>query len=171
MMGSGKTSVGRALAGRLGCPFIDLDRRIEWLTGRRVPELFAAEGEAAFRRRERAALASLLAEPGFARRCVVVATGGGVVVDPRNVDDMGASGVTVFLDPPLEVLIRRLSDDAQRLDRPLLAGQGAEALGARVARLLSDRRPEYERADLVDPGDETPVRVAERLLGQLPIPA
>ncbi len=163
MMGAGKSSVGRALAELGGAEFIDLDRRIELLSGRSIPAIFAAQGEPGFRAVERQALTSLLAEPGFARRSVVVATGGGVVVDPRNVDDMRTSGVTVFLDPPVERLVDRLSDEVQRGLRPLLADAGPEQLRARLQRLLSDRRPEYDRAHLSDPGDAAPRAVAERL--------
>lgn len=167
MMGAGKSSVARALAEASDAVLIDLDRRIELLSGRTIPSVFQEAGEVGFRTLERRALTSLLAEPGFARRSAVVATGGGVVVDPRNVADMRASGVTIFLDPPVALLAERLSSAAQRGARPLLDDTTGPELEARLQRLLSDRRPEYEKAHLIDRGDGAPSVVAERLLREI----
>ncbi|MBC8072317.1 MAG: hypothetical protein IAG13_28605, partial [Deltaproteobacteria bacterium] len=83
MMGSGKTSVGRELARTRGVPLCDLDRRIEWIFGQGIDALLA-EGEPRLRAREHDALRTLVAEPGFAGRAIVVATGGGTPIDPRN---------------------------------------------------------------------------------------
>jgi len=82
--GSGKSAVGRRLAARHGAPFVDVDQAIERAAGASIPEIFAAEGEAGFRARERAAIAAL-GPPGEGRGITrVIAPGGGSVVDPRN---------------------------------------------------------------------------------------
>ena len=73
MMGAGKSTIGGLLAARRACPLIDLDQRVERISGRTIPELFA-EGEPEFRAQERAALRSLLGEPGFCGSASVVAT-------------------------------------------------------------------------------------------------
>lgn len=166
MMGSGKSTVGRCMAAATDAVFVDLDARIELLFGASIPELFASGGEGHFRELEAQALRSLLAEPGFARRGVVVATGGGIVVVPSNVDAMCAAGVTVFLDVPVPVLVERLSAHEEASGRPMLGEDPAE-IEQRVMRLLSDRRGEYERAHLRDPGDDDPEQVAARILRRM----
>lgn len=164
MMGAGKTTVGPLLAELWGAVFIDLDRRVERIFGAAIPSLFAG-GEPHFRRCERAALRLLLAEPGFRGRTVVVATGGGVVVDPDNRAVMRAAGVVLFLDvPPLE-LARRLGGDSLAA-RPLL-GSDPAAILMRVTELLGQRRSAYEEAHGVVDGSGPPQDVARRLLMEL----
>src|SRR5690606_2368278 len=138
MMGSGKTTIGRLLARDLGAEFIDHDERIERLFGRSIPELFA-EGEPHFRRCERRALETLVREPAFGSRPVVVATGGGLVVDPANCATMASCGIVVHLDVPLEELLVRLDSPQARAVRPLVAD--AQALRERLSALLSARNP------------------------------
>lgn len=165
MMGAGKSTVGPLLAELWGAVFVDLDRRIERIFGAAIPSLFAG-GEPLFRRCERAALRLLLAEPGFRRRTVVVATGGGLVVDPANRADMREAGVVFFLDvPPLE-LARRLVT-SPLAGRPLL-GPDTAAVAARVTELLERRRSAYEEAHGVVDGSGPPQDVARRLLTALP---
>lgn len=119
--GSGKTAVGRRLASRHRAEFVDLDTRIEEAGGRAVEEIFAAEGEAGFRERERAAVAAL-GEPDPDRRVRrVVATGGGAVVDPRNRWRLYRGRVPVWLDGRPEVLAQRLRRSP--IVRPLIAGR------------------------------------------------
>ena len=104
-MGSGKTSVGHDLATRLGCEFVDLDQRIEAISGRSVGAIFRDLGEGEFRRLEHEALKELFRESGLMR---VVALGGGAFAQPRNADairDVGA--ITIFLDAPPDVLWQR----------------------------------------------------------------
>jgi shikimate kinase len=160
MMGAGKSTLGHALAGHLRCAFIDLDLRIERLWGRTIGELFV-EGEPAFRRRERAALVSLLREPGFTRRRSVIATGGGVLTTPGSRELLDA-GHVVYLAVSAERLVERLSSAGELSRRPLLSGLRADQgqgvasdlahpeapLLALVRGLLDARRPGYESADL-----------------------
>ncbi len=140
MMGSGKSSVGRALASALGVPFVDLDVRVERMFGSTIGEAFA-RGESHFRGLERSALTSLLREPGFAGRAVVVATGGGAVLDPRSRAGMDAAGVRVLLRVPVAELAARLSA-AQGEGRPLLGD--AEDPTASLTELWAQRREAYE---------------------------
>ncbi|QIA26276.1 3-dehydroquinate synthase [Thermaerobacter sp. PB12/4term] len=122
MMGAGKTTVGRALAARLGWAFLDLDDLVEQAAGRTVGALFAQEGEAGFRRREEQALAWALA-----LERVVIATGGGVVLSEANRAKLAAEPWVVWLEAPPEELARRLAGQ-EAAGRPLLAGAAAEAV-------------------------------------------
>jgi shikimate kinase/3-dehydroquinate synthase len=137
--GSGKSVVGRRLAGRHAAAFIDLDDRIESGVGRSIPEIFAEDGEAAFRALERAAIADLGpadAAPDIVR---VIATGGGAVVDPRNRWALYRDRSTVWLDGRPEVLAQRLRRSPHV--RPLVSGRdpiGAiRDLGARRERFYA----------------------------------
>jgi shikimate kinase/3-dehydroquinate synthase len=119
--GSGKSAVGRRLASRHDAQFIDLDDVIEHEAGVRIPEIFAEEGEAGFRTRERAAIASLGEpdrSPGISR---VIAPGGGAVVDPRNRWRLYRGRLPVWLDSRPEVLAQRLRRSPNV--RPLIAGR------------------------------------------------
>ncbi len=157
MMGAGKSSVGRRVADGADAPFVDLDRRIESLFGSTVAELFQA-GEPHFRACERQALHTLLREPGFAGRACVVATGGGVVLDPDNVAAMRASGVVVYLEVPPEELAMRLQRDTTR---PLLSG--APDLLERVKSILTLRAPAYQASGTSVPGDGDAEHVVSRV--------
>jgi shikimate kinase len=164
MMGAGKSTVGRLLARSRGAVFIDLDRRIELLFGTAIAQLFA-RGEEFFRACERAALRSLVDEPGFAQASVVVATGGGIVCDPENLRTMSSVGRLVYLEVDVATLCERLCTPAQRNARPLL---GPEAnLAARVSELLAMREPSYRQATLIIDGRGSPEQVAARVLQQI----
>jgi shikimate kinase len=122
-MGAGKSSVGRALAERLGWQFEDLDDRIEKQAGRSVAAIFRELGEAEFRKIEKAALQQVIEElrSGSAR---VVALGGGAFVQTENATQLKASGIpTVFLSAPVEELWQRCRKQAEESGnaRPLLA--------------------------------------------------
>jgi shikimate kinase len=158
MMGAGKTTVGRLLADRLGCPYLDSDGEVEVATGRTVPELFAAEGEAAFRAAETEALQRAAAVEGQ----VVVAVAGGAVLDPGNRALLRRSGTVVWLRADPQTLARRVGDGA---GRPLLDGDPAAAL----ANLDGIRRPLYaELAEVVvDVDGLAPAEVAEQVLEAL----
>ncbi len=136
--GSGKSAVGRRLAHRHDAVFIDLDDAIERTAGRRIPEIFADDGEAAFRRLERAAVVELgPADPDRAIRRVI-ATGGGAVVDPRNRWSLYRGRLPVWLDGRPEVLAQRLRRSPNV--RPLIAGR--DPMGA-IRGLARDRERFY----------------------------
>jgi 3-dehydroquinate synthase len=159
MMGAGKSAVGRALARRLGRPFYDADAEVEARSGLRVAELFAREGEAGFRRREREAIEALAGRPA------VVALGGGAVSQPGARERLAASGRLVWLRARPETLLERVGEAAER---PLLAGLGAEARLARLRELLAAREPHYAAADLALETDGREVEaLAEELAARL----
>jgi shikimate kinase len=137
-MGAGKTSVGRKLASRLGWEFLDLDQVIESRERKTVAEIFAAQGEAAFRRAETAALEHILQDPAQGRD-LVVALGGGAFAQPRNREALErAQAITVLLEAPLEELRRRCGADA--IIRPLAKDE------SRFAELFEDRQAAYQLA-------------------------
>jgi shikimate kinase len=139
MMGAGKTTVGKKLARWLNCEFLDLDHEIEARTGVSIPTIFEIEGEAGFRQRESRVLAELV---GSGNR--VIATGGGVVLNPRNRAVMQLAGLVVYLHAPPELLYARTRHDR---NRPLL--QVADPL-QRITELVERRDPLYrEVADVV----------------------
>ena len=153
MMGVGKTNVGCRLAVRLGLPFRDADAEIERDAGRSVAELFAQEGEAGFRSRERHAMRRLLTGGPL-----VLATGGGAFMDAETRRVMRNRAVSIWLRCDLPLLLRRI---AACTDRPLLrGGDPAEVL----QRLMALRHPVYAEADLVfdsidEDADATTARV------------
>ena len=106
--GSGKSVIGKRLAQRRGAAFVDLDERIESLTGRTIPEIFSDDGEPAFRAHERRAIADLGPADAGSEVRRVIATGGGAVVDPRNRWALYRGRATVWLDGRPEVLAQRL---------------------------------------------------------------
>ncbi|HEY3335229.1 MAG TPA: bifunctional shikimate kinase/3-dehydroquinate synthase [Candidatus Limnocylindrales bacterium] len=143
--GSGKSAVGRRVASRHGATFIDLDEQIEKAAGRTIPEIFAQDGEAGFRRLERAAVAALGpadASPTLRR---VISPGGGAVVDPRNRWALFRGRLAVWLDVRPEVLAQRLRRSPNV--RPLV--QGGDPLG-RVRQLAAARERFYGAAHRVN---------------------
>jgi shikimate kinase len=140
MPGSGKSTVGLQLAGRLGVPFVDLDEEVQREAGRPIEAIFREEGEPAFRALEAAALTKASAnEPA------VVACGGGVVLEPANRITLRATGTVVFLDVPLAALKQRVRPAE---DRPLIHREGD------LERLFAEREPLYREfaAHVVDAG-------------------
>ena len=139
LMGAGKTTVGRHLAKRLGRRFADSDQEIEARTGVRIPLIFEIEGEAGFRLREMQLLETLTHESNL-----VLATGGGVILDPRNRANLANSGIVIYLRAQPEQLWERTRHSR---NRPLL--KVADPL-AKLRELYAQRDPLYrEIADII----------------------
>jgi shikimate kinase len=134
-MGSGKTTVGRALAEYLGYDFRDLDELIERQIGKSVKEIFSELGEEEFRRLEHRAVRDCTG-----RSDMVIALGGGAYVSEENRKLIRAIGKTIWLDCPLDVCLRRVSGDPSR---PLLGDE------RKMSQLLEARRAAYAQADIV----------------------
>lgn len=157
MMGAGKSTIGQAMATRLGYRFCDTDTVIEQAAQQTIPQIFEATGEAAFRALESQVLSQL---SPYTR--MVIATGGGIVLDQENWWHL-RQGVVVWLDVPVEELVQRLQGDA---NRPLLQRPDWQQ---HLAQLLSDRRQRYAQADLhltVTAG-ETTEAISDRLVQRL----
>ncbi len=143
-MGTGKSTVGRSLADRLGVPFVDTDALIERDEGRPVSEIFANSGEVYFRSAEKRAITSALGFKG-----AVVATGGGAIVDADNRALLKAAAPIVCLTARPEVIARRARAEGDT--RPLLSGNDSVD---RIRGLLAERADAYGHADLqVDTSD------------------
>ena len=153
MMGCGKSTMAGQLARLTGTPCLDLDAEIERREGRTIPEIFAADGDAGFRLCETAALRAVCA--GTPR---IVATGGGIVTRPENIDLMRAHGTVVWLCRPLEDMVRDVRQDT----RPNLAGDKAE----RMRTLYAAREPLYRAAAHIAFSNHMPPLAAAQLLAQ-----
>ena len=158
MMGAGKSTLGKALAQRLGRPFVDTDRILVERTGVPVATIFEVEGEDGFRRRESALLAELANGDES-----VIATGGGMVLDPDNRRVMREHGRVIYLRARLESLWERTRHDT---NRPLLAAPDPRAV---LAQLLEKRDPLYREAAhvIVDTGSQSASTAVNRVLAAL----
>lgn len=160
-MGSGKSTIGTRLARMLAVPFMDTDAWIEEAVGLRIPDYFARAGEAAFRYREAAALRATARH-----RHSVVATGGGMLVHPRRMQEAQQLGAVVYLRVDPDTLYERLAPDAAH--RPLLcdaSGQplSGQALQTHIAALLDRRRAAYEQAPFHVDAGAAPNTVSQRI--------
>jgi shikimate kinase len=152
MMGAGKSSIGRRLAGRLGIPFVDADSEIENAAGMTIAEIFAKHGEPYFRAGEARVIARLM-ENGPQ----VMATGGGAVMNQRTRDLIRIKGISVWLKADLDVLLKRTK---RRNDRPL-----AEKIKA----LIPLREPIYAQSDIVvQSRDEPHDTIVDEIIAALP---
>lgn len=157
MMGSGKTTCGQLLAQRLGRPFVDCDDYIQVQAGRTIPELFADLGEEGFRALERRAIQTLSTREGL-----VLATGGGAVLRPENVDALRRGGLLVLLDRPPEECYDGLAVEG----RPLAQGGRQAFLDTYAA-----RRAAYEgAADFTVTRFSSLEETVEEILSRLTIP-
>jgi shikimate kinase len=137
MMGAGKSTIGRRLSARLRLPFLDADTEIETAAGMSIPDIFEARGEPDFRDGEARVIARLLDNgPG------VIATGGGAFMREETRIRIRDKAISIWLKADAEIIMRRVK---RRADRPLLQTADPEAT---VGRLLSEREPIYQHADL-----------------------
>jgi shikimate kinase len=137
--GSGKSSVARPLASELGCEWIDADAEIERRAGRSIREIFAEEGEPRFRELERQVMADLLG-----RKRLVIAAGGGAVLDPETRGRMRTAGPVVWLRASVETLAARVAADQTTAERrPNLTAAGGRT---EIEELLARREPLYREA-------------------------
>jgi shikimate kinase len=157
MMGAGKSSIGRRLAGRLGIPFADADNEIETAAGMSIPDIFSTYGEPDFRAGETRVIARLL-ENGPQ----VLATGGGAFMNADTRNAVSAHGISVWLKAEFDVLMRRIK---RRQDRPMLkTDDPAETL--RV--LMEERYPVYAQADITIQSREVPhEKIVDEIVGAL----
>jgi shikimate kinase len=138
MMGAGKSTIGRRLSLRLRLPFLDADTEIETAAGMSIPDIFEARGEPAFRDGEARVIARLLDNgPG------VIATGGGAFMREETRNRIRDKAISIWLKADAEIIMRRVK---RRADRPLLQTADPEAT---VGRLISEREPTYQHADLM----------------------
>ncbi|MBD3846069.1 shikimate kinase [Bosea sp. OAE752] len=163
MMGSGKSSIGRRLASRLGMGFVDADIEIETAAGMSIPEIFAQRGEAEFRDGERRVISRILTT----QAPLVLATGGGAFMNAETRVRVKELGVSVWLKAEPDVLMRRVR---KRSNRPLLQTADPEAT---LRAMLAQREPVYALADLTIQSRDEPhevivgeiVAALERYLG------
>lgn len=160
-MGSGKSYTALRLSRLLGIPFLDLDEWIVTAEGRPIPAIFRDSGEDYFREQEARELRTMDRLPR-----AIIATGGGTPCHHDNMDWMTAHGVTVFLDVPPPLLVQRLR--GTEAERPLL--QSIPDLRRFIETKLAERRPYYEKAQIIVRPETNEVDVARRIfdnLGQL----
>ncbi len=159
MMGSGKTTVGRFLAAKMGYGFCDTDAVIEKVAGKSINDIFNSDGEEGFRELEGKVLGELAAYTRLA-----IATGGGIVLRRENWSYL-QQGLVVWLDVPVEILLSRLGGDTTR---PLLQVSDREA---ELKTRLEQRKRLYAQADLhitVTDEKETPEEIAARIIETIP---
>ena len=160
-MGTGKTSLGKLLAQRLGRGFVDLDQKIEKDFGMTIPEIFEKHGEKFFRELEKKAVKEVCE-----RKNLVIATGGGTVADEENIRLLKNSGTIVRLTAEPEEIFDRTE---RRGERPVLDNGGKERL-ATIKKLLAEREKFYSQADYtVDTTDWSPLQLMNDICNKFKI--
>ncbi len=150
MPGSGKSTLGKALSEQLGWDFIDLDNLIEEIASAKVTDIFAEFGESRFRELEKEALNIAISKSTN----LILATGGGTPCFFDNMDQILKSGVSIFIDPPLETLASRLQGK-EMAKRPLIAEMGESDLLKSISEKYNSRVPFYNKANHKIKGDES----------------
>ncbi len=152
-MGTGKTVTGRVLAERTGMELVDMDSLIEERQGKTIPEIFATDGEPAFRVMERELVKTLSKRSGL-----IISTGGGIVLNPDNITDFEKNGLVVCLTASPDTIFKRVEKDTSR---PLLSGDKK----AQISTLLAKRQPLYAAiAHGINTDGLTDEQTADRIL-------
>ena len=153
-MGSGKTTVGKVLAAFLGCPLFDLDDLVVKKAGKSIPDVFAQDGEPAFRQLEARVLRQMVEK--YAENTVVLALGGGAVLAPASAALLQEKTVCIYLRATLETLLARL--EGETAGRPLA--------DADLAARLSARTPVYEQTAhvIIDTDGLSPEEIADEII-------
>lgn len=151
-MAAGKSTYGKAVARKLGRPFIDLDAVIEQQEGKTVPEIFSQWGEPRFREIERQALLQVLAPD---QPVPLIACGGGTPCYQDNMRWLNEHGITVYLKQDPEILLGRLKQ--VQASRPMISDIPQEELGHRIRELLAEREPYYLQAQIILEGSDITV--------------
>ena len=165
-MGSGKTTVGKVLADFLGCPFMDLDDLIVKKAGKSIPEIFAQDGEPAFRQLEARLLRQTVEK--YTENTVVLALGGGAVTTPASAALLREKTVCIYLRASLDTLLERLQGETA--GRPLLNDGSSSVMPgpdrASVESRLAARAPIYEETAhvIIDTDGLTPDEVADEII-------
>lgn len=157
-MGTGKTTVGRLLAERLGYEFVDTDRVIEERHGK-IADIFRSMGEEGFRRIERE-LAAELAD----RTRLVISTGGRMMLDARNIASLSRNGRVFCLVATPDAIFERVTNDPSQIERPLLSVPDPRQ---RIVELLAERSEDYRRFDQVSTDAVSPSAVVSDLVARL----
>ncbi len=159
-MGSGKSATGRALAVKTGWELVDTDREIEVQAGKTIPELFAAEGEQAFRKREAALMQRIRQEYEADGTGKIISCGGGIVLQEENISNMRRSGTIILLTASPEVILERVSRNDRR---PVLAGRKTLP---DIRAMMAERLPRYNAAaDIrISTNKRETKRIAEKIL-------
>lgn len=156
-MGSGKSYWGRKLSESLRLPVFDLDAEIEKATGSKIKDIFSEKGEPFFRKLEQKQLWDISKNETFVLSC-----GGGTPCFFDNMDFMNKTGITVWLNTSIPVMVDRLKRKKEK--RPLLNGLSDEQLTDFVTEKLEERRPFYERSQLIiDPVDHNINFITEKI--------
>lgn len=142
MPGSGKSTLGRQVAEMLGLPFVDLDTEIEDREGKAIKDIFSSQGEDYFRQVE----SQLLREWAGSDKSFVMATGGGAPCFYHGIDVINETGISIFLDVPVNELLRRVSNNQ---DRPLLTAKDMAEQETRIRSLFEKRIAVYKKAKIV----------------------
>ena len=158
MMGCGKSTIAPLLASRLGYRFIDTDKKIEESHALSISKIFETMGEPKFREFETEALKKVAADTQQ-----IVATGGGIAIEPKNWSYL-REGLTIWLDPSVDLLVERLNHDT---NRPILAN--CRDLRANLTQILADRRHSYALAKIHIPITQNlaPEEIVDRILKKL----
>ncbi|MNJ90765.1 Shikimate kinase [compost metagenome] len=160
-MGSGKSTVGALLAERLNLPFMDSDKEIEKVAGKRVGLIFEQDGEAAFRTMEMNFIRGLESE-----KQSIIAVGGGLPAIEGALELMHQTGLVIYLNTSLLTLLRRLKEE--RTERPLLSALSDSEFHPFVEDLLSQRVHFYKQAKLIMPNERnSPIEIVDKLEKEL----